>query len=47
MEFIQFIGERWEFLWGLTLEHIVISVIAIVIAMILGGGIGIIVSEFQ
>ena len=47
VEFIQFIGERWEFLWGLTLEHIAISVIAIVIAMILGGGIGIIVSEFQ
>ena len=39
--------ERWAFLAGLLWEHLVISLIAILIAVVIGGIAGILISEFQ
>lgn len=38
---------RWDFFSGLLLEHIEISLLAIVIAILFGGLTGIVISEFQ
>lgn len=38
---------RWDFFGGLLLEHIEISLLAIVIAILFGGLAGIVISEFQ
>ena len=39
--------ERWDFFAGLLWEHLVISLIAILIAVVIGGIAGILISEFQ
>ena len=38
---------RWDFFAGLLIEHIEISLIAILIAIVFGGLVGILISEFQ
>lgn len=38
---------RWDFFGGLLLEHVEISLIAIIIAILFGGLAGILISEFQ
>lgn len=38
---------RWDFFGGLLLEHVEISLVAIVIAILFGGLAGILISEFQ
>ena len=38
---------RWDFFGGLLLEHIEISLVAILIAILFGGLAGILISEFQ
>ncbi len=40
------LATRWDFFAGLLLEHVEISLIAIVIAVLLGGAVGILISEF-
>lgn len=39
--------ERWDFFAGLLWEHLLISLIAILIAVVIGGLAGILISEFQ
>ena len=38
---------RWDFFAGLLWEHLLISLIAILIAVVIGGLAGILISEFQ
>ena len=38
---------RWDFFAGLVIEHIELSLIAILIAIVFGGLVGILISEFQ
>lgn len=46
-EIVEVIQERWDFFLGLLLEHIQISVVAIVIAMAIGLTVGILISEYR
>lgn len=44
---ISLLINRWDFFSGLLMEHIEISLIAILIAIVFGGLVGILISEFQ
>ena len=46
-EIIDLIQSRWDFFLGLLVEHIQISLLSIVIAMVIGLAIGILISEYQ
>ena len=46
-EIIDLIQSRWDFFLGLLVEHIQISLLSIVIAMVIGLTIGILISEYQ
>ena len=46
-ELIDLIQSRWDFFLGLLVEHIQISLLSIVIAMVIGLTIGILISEYQ
>ncbi len=46
-DFFYTIHNRWDFFIKLTFEHIVISLTAIIIAIIIGGTLGIIASEYK
>lgn len=46
-EIINLIQSRWDFFLGLLVEHIQISLLSIVIAMVIGLAIGILISEYQ
>lgn len=46
-EIMDLIQSRWDFFLGLLLEHIQISLLSIVIAMVIGLTIGILISEYQ
>ena len=46
-DMVLLLAGRWDFFAGLLLEHIQISLIAIVIAIALGGAAGVFISEFQ
>lgn len=46
-EIIDLIQSRWDFFLGLLVEHIQISLLSIVIAMVIGLMIGILISEYQ
>lgn len=46
-EIVEVIQERWDFFLGLLLEHIQISAVAIVIAMVIGLTVGILISEYR
>ena len=46
-EIIDLIQSRWDFFLGLLVEHIQISLLSIVTAMVIGLAIGILISEYQ
>ena len=46
-EIIDLIQSRWDFFLGLLVEHLQISLLSIVIAMVIGLTIGILISEYQ
>lgn len=46
-EIIDLTQSRWDFFLGLLVEHIQISLLSIVIAMVIGLTIGILISEYQ
>lgn len=46
-EIMDLIRSRWDFFLGLLVEHIQISLLSIVIAMVIGLAIGIFISEYQ
>ena len=46
-EIIDLIQSRWDFFLGLLVDHIQISLLSIVIAMVIGLTIGILISEYQ
>ena len=46
-EIIDLIQSRWDFFLGLLVEHIQISLLSIVIAIVIGLTIGILISEYQ
>lgn len=46
-EMLQLFTSRWDFFAELLAEHIAISLAAILIAIIIGGAAGILISEFQ
>ena len=46
-EMFQLLTGRWDFFAELLMEHILISLIAIVIAIVIGGITGILISEYQ
>lgn len=46
-ELFQLYVDRWQFFLTLTLQHLEISLIAIVVAMIIGLGLGIFISRFH
>lgn len=46
-EIIDLTQSRWDFFLGLLVEHIQISLLSIVIAMVIGLAIGILISEYQ
>lgn len=39
--------QRWDFFWGLLLEHMEICLVAVLIAIVFGGIAGILISEYQ
>ncbi len=47
IDFVSFVNKRWDFFMKLTFEHIVISATAIIVAIIIGGILGIIASEYK
>ena len=46
-EMLQLFASRWDLFAELLAEHIAISLAAILIAIIIGGAAGILISEFQ
>ena len=46
-EIIDLTQSRWDFFLGLLVEHIQISLLSIVIAMVIGLAVGIVISEYQ
>lgn len=46
-EMFQLLTSRWDFFAELLVEHILISLVAIVIAIVIGGITGILISEYQ
>ncbi|NLD11222.1 MAG: hypothetical protein GX671_05670, partial [Clostridiales bacterium] len=47
MDMLELFVTRKDFLWDLTLQHIEISLAAIAIAVVFGGIVGILISEYQ
>lgn len=39
--------QRWDFFWGLLLEHVEICLVAVLIAIVFGGIAGILISEYR
>ena len=46
-EIFSLLAGRWDFFAGLLWEHLEISLVAILIAVVFGGAVGILISEFQ
>lgn len=44
---INIIIERWDFFWGLILEHLALSAISIVLAAVIGLALGILIAEYK